>query len=374
MTESIGHPINSKNMGKTDLGGEFFTQKRFVQYAPPRTYSVRSEPKLFSNPDRWRFYSGTELALATDPSNIPSYSDAYSNDVTLDALGATAIARIKPDNPVAGLTAALAEIRTGGLPHLSGSQTWQDGVLTAQNAGGEYLNTQFGWIPLISDISDFAGGVTHASSVIEQYKRGIGKNIRRTYDFPIETTTTEQLLSNAARPFTGLGGSNRWSGGSSQTGYLFRTKVIVRRQWFKGCFTYYFPSKILGSERLADLAILAQQLGLTVTPDVVWQVTPWSWAIDWFSNTGDVIANWSSFHDDGLVMRYGYMMENTIITDTYSLVGARDVSGYAHPVSDVTFITETKVRRKANPYGFGVSWDGLSPFQASILVALGISR
>lgn len=125
---------------------------------------------------------------------------------------------------------------------------------------------------------------------------------------------------------------------------------------------------------MADYAILAHQLGLEPTPDVLWQVTPWSWAVDWFSNTGDVISNWSSFHIDGLVMRWGYVMEHTLITDTYSLIGARTFDGVARPVSDVTFVTETKVRRKANPYGFGVSYGALSAFQSSILVALGMSK
>jgi hypothetical protein len=125
---------------------------------------------------------------------------------------------------------------------------------------------------------------------------------------------------------------------------------------------------------MSDYAILAQQLGLNPTPDVLWQVTPWTWAVDWFSNAGDVISNWSAFHIDGLVMRWGYQMEHSIIRDTYSLVGARDVSGDAQPVSDVTFITETKVRVKATPYGFGIDLGGLSPFRLSILAALGLSR
>lgn len=36
---------------------------------------------------------------------------------------------------------------------------------------------------------------------------------------------------------------------------------------------------------------LAQQLGLMSVAGTAWELTPWSWAIDYFSNVGDVIGN-----------------------------------------------------------------------------------
>lgn len=36
---------------------------------------------------------------------------------------------------------------------------------------------------------------------------------------------------------------------------------------------------------------LAQQLGLMAIAGTAWELTPWSWAIDYFSNVGDVIGN-----------------------------------------------------------------------------------
>jgi hypothetical protein len=110
-----------------------------------------------------------------------------------------------------------------------------------------------------------------------------------------------------------------------------------------------------------------QLLGLDITPDTLWNLAPWSWAADWFSNIGDITSNMSSFQQ-GLVMRYGYQMEHTIVSDTYSSV---DKSLRTHPL---TFVVETKQRVKANPFGFGVTWEGLSPFQLSIAGALGLSK
>jgi len=70
-----------------------------------------------------------------------------------------------------------------------------------------------------------------------------------------------------------------------------------------------------------------------------------------------------------MVMRYGYMMESTIVKDTYNSVDSKKLQ-----TSPISLVLETKQRVKANPFGFGVSWDGLSPFQYSIAGALGLSR
>jgi len=82
-----------------------------------------------------------------------------------------------------------------------------------------------------------------------------------------------------------------------------------------------------------------------------------------------------AFKIGGLILRYGYIMEHTVHKYTYSLgpvtlfPGADPV-----PVPDLILVTETKQRQRANPFGFGLKWDDLSPFQLSILTALGISR
>jgi hypothetical protein len=115
-------------------------------------------------------------------------------------------------------------------------------------------------------------------------------------------------------------------------------------------------------------------LGLSLTPDIVWNLTPWSWAVDWFSNTGDVISNLTDWATDGLVLRYGYVMEHTITSDTYTYSGNTGLIDGNVRVPPLTLVTETKIRRRANPFGFGITWDGLSPRQLAITAALGLTR
>ena len=121
--------------------------------------------------------------------------------------------------------------------------------------------------------------------------------------------------------------------------------------------------------------------GLNPTPSLLWEVLPWSWLIDWFSNVGDVVSNMSSNAVDNLVAHYAYVMRTQTVQTTYTAyykcdtgtTGAYKCSG-GEGTCTATKLTVTKSRAKATPYGFGVSFGGLSAYQVSILGALGMSR
>jgi hypothetical protein len=115
-------------------------------------------------------------------------------------------------------------------------------------------------------------------------------------------------------------------------------------------------------------------LGIELTPETLWNLAPWSWAVDWFSNTGDVVSNLTSWSSDGLVMHYGYMMEHSIVTRNYYSRGSRFLFANGSSAPDLRFVTETKQRVRANPFGFNATWSGLSPVQTAIAAALGLSR
>jgi len=72
-------------------------------------------------------------------------------------------------------------------------------------------------------------------------------------------------------------------------------------------------------------------------------------------------------------MRYGYIMETSTVTDIYTNEGS-GLFGQKLVLPPFKVETITKKRYGANPFGFGVVWNGLSPFQLSILAALGISK
>jgi hypothetical protein len=154
-----------------------------------------------------------------------------------------------------------------------------------------------------------------------------------------------------------------------------RSELWSRRRWFEGAFTYYLPTDYQsrrGVRSLADKASII--LGTDLTPEVLWNLTPWSWALDWIGNAGDVLSNVSDYLTDGLVLRYGYMMEHSFRQYVYSYSGPQWFLGGTAVPGPLIISHEVKKRVQATPFGFGLTWEGFTPRQIAILIALGISR
>jgi len=239
--------------------------------------------------------------------------------------------------------------------------------------GDEHLNLEFGLKPLLSDINKFLEGVYRADELLAQYERDAGphKAVRRRYEFPLKVDVDVVSLPTSEWPLLAAQNSGYYNIPSGWS--VTREREIRTRRWFSGAFAYHLPSDYDSRKEMSRIGLLAKKVfGLNITPEVLWELAPWSWAVDWFSNTGDVIQNVSQRANDGLIMRYGYLMENTIVTDTYT----RPVSPFNNgsPCGSVSIASEAKLRQRANPFGFGVSWAGLSPKQLSVAAALGLNR
>jgi len=125
---------------------------------------------------------------------------------------------------------------------------------------------------------------------------------------------------------------------------------------------------------------MAQFFGAKPDLETLWNLAPWSWAADWFVDVGALVKNLQNKINYGTVMPYGYVMQKTVVTDTFMAGKVRNfqypgaIPAPYPPVPDITLRVTTKKRIQANPFGFGVTWDGLSPTQAAIAAALGITR
>jgi hypothetical protein len=127
-------------------------------------------------------------------------------------------------------------------------------------------------------------------------------------------------------------------------------------------------------DRIRYFAAQADHLmGIRLTPETVWNLAPWSWAVDWFTNTGDIIHNISAFARDSLVMKYGYIMSHDHLDGYCVMPGGTNFNGNITGGS-VTYLRDRKKRFPASPYfGFGTT-GSLSAGQKAILLALGLSR
>lgn len=371
VTDSETHHWPPPSGEKGDVGGDFFTQKQYAVGRPARVSAWNLHFDLGATYDDYFFEGNVWPHIPKSTIYPPSIA---SNTSELIALGTKAIAECKPTNAILDLSSSLAEILREGIPRMPYKE-WEEGTAKAKAAGSEYLNLQFGWLPLISDIDKVAKQIAYADKILLQYERDAGKVVRRKFEFPVHrkiwpiSTGTDANACYYA-PFN----SRLMRPGYSTQ--VTGVRIEYQRTWFSGAFTYHLPNDYSKSEvRKSVRAKLGALIDTDLTPEVLWNLTPWSWAVDWFSSVGDVIDNATSWSRDGLVMRYGYLMQHSVVKDTYTPVEKRPFLNSSSQVdTSITYVTETKVRIRANPYGFGLTWGGLSPRQLAILAALGITR
>lgn len=282
---------------------------------------------------------------------------ANQTDGDVIAFGTSAIAKTAPTNPAFDLATALGELRMDGLPAATGSSLLRERTAIARSAGSEYLNYEFGWLPLLSDIQGFAKAVKNSGAILNQYRKGSDVKIRERYD--VGGLDQSRVLSGGIL-CSPTDGNVVLSGG--------QLEHQRRRSWFSGAFRYHIPTSDTQLGKFQQWMSMSDHLlGWKVTPETVWNIAPWSWAVDWFSNTGDVIANISNLGKDGLVLQYGYSMaENIHEIDTWALIENKTATR--------SIKKHYKRRLPATPYGFGVNLDALSSKQIAIIAALGLSR
>lgn len=381
VTVSENHPSwRSKPKGEFsgDIGGEFYTSKTWTEF---RTQDVLLWERFVSGGTAQRLYRRGPV-LPFNPSSLGSSAyppDKSSNKDSLDEVGATAIARCKPTNSTADAATMLGEVLLGGLPKLVGASLWKDKTRDARRlsrrGANEFLNLEYGWLPMAADMSDIALAIYTADATLKQYQRDSGKMVRRRYSFPPVYESSFSTVDSSAAEYLPVFSASRFRHNLGSPGRVVRERQTLTTRWFSGAFTYYLPSGGNTYGAMTRDALYAKRmLGLDLSPETVWNLAPWSWAVDWFSNAGDVVSNLSDWMTDGLCLRYGYVMESVDSRDTYTYVGPGTLKRYAGPPPSITFRRMTKQRRRANPFGFGLTWNGLTPIQLAIAGALGISR
>lgn len=377
-TVSEGHPFHWIQKGSFvgDIGGEFRTTRQYIE----GDGAIKNRKFTFQNLMMSGRTETLDAPFISMPVGYKLSLDSFfpptfeSSDSKLRKLGTTAIARCKPTNSLADVSVFLGELVKEGLPSIVGSSLWRDKTESALKKGaGEFLNIEFGWLPVVSEVKKFHTAVQKADAVLKQYERDAGRLVRRRYEF--ESTKESSTVLGAFADTYPLTGTNTHAVLQNlPLGDISRHRVVTQRQWFSGAFTYAMPTESSSRSMLAEFARRADKsFGISLTPETLWNLSPWSWAADWVTNAGDVISNLSDWQLHGLVLRYGYIMEHTVVRDTYSW-WAKSGPNRSLPVSPLTYVTETKVRKQATPFGFGVTWEGLSPTQLAILAAIGIRK
>lgn len=314
----------------------------------------------------------------------------------ISSLGDSAWDKTKPRIEHAGLGVALAELRdvpnmlrtssklfdaswklvfrtSGDLSKRYRFEQYRK-FMAPKKAADNFLNHNFGWVPFVSDVTAFFKTVIDSDDIIKRISDGNGKWQRRRATLVNDYRET-MIASGEGFMVTPYG--------SLQNGLIDGTasyEVWEQKQTLAttvGSFTYYRPEfDVTREDNMSLIRQLHRQLtihGARISPANIYKATPWTWLVDWVTNAGHWVNLVNDMALDGMVARYLYLhhfsLRRVVLKQylPFKTGGAKTL--------EFTRLVEVKQRKGAEtPYGFGLSWDNLSPKQIAILAALGVTR
>jgi hypothetical protein len=382
----IGHEFSTSKITR-DYG---FNDGGFIDiyYDGSSTGSPNSISRL-SHPVPGNYYkhNGVNRPVLADPA--PEWF-ITTDDVSM---GKALINSAAPNRPSANVSVTLGELLFGGLPALSELWKLRDRTSAIKALGSEYLNVNFGWFPLVADITKIVQALQNATAILDNFQRNSGQFVRRRRSLPPLEVTYLYEGSNviegsansleAYRPDGSLLTAPSGGFAASTSGTVVSISARQDR-WFSGAFTYYVPEP--GHGFFGDLArfeaLANKLLGTRLTPEVLWEIAPWSWLVDWFVGVQNNISVATRFQSDGLVLHYGYLMvrDRVTVNSLHRIRYASKANASApidYNASKNAFARTTldrKRRIKSTPFGFGLNPSSFTARQWSILAALGMTR
>jgi hypothetical protein len=379
-TNSIDHPWqhyrrHARGLPR-NMGGPFITTKLAVGLPSRKTWKLRRNfvsgaPAYLVEGDLFPHIIPYGLAKLVRQDKLRTSSvwtepDAMSS-LELRLLGEKIMLSLVPTSAAFDAVTALGEpISDGALFGLPGRSLLLNG-----DPGGEYLNTVFGIQPTARDIEDFNTALGSYDKVIKQYLKDANKLVRRKtkpYSIPEEVT---QSVSNT-NPITAKGRtvtSTLLSGSGSCT----IEKRINRKIWYAGAFRYHIPKSLSNFEK----NLFEWQRAYKIIPDPadIWNLLPFTWLADWFTNGGDSLRHLFLQATEGATQWYGYVMCESVVKTTYTWTGLLYLSGTPTPCSITSVVVKTiKQRERVSPFGSAFTGVDLTPRQLAILAALGVAK
>jgi len=265
------------------------------------------------------------------------------------AAAAACAARTNPSRPLVDYAAALAELRE--VPDLF--RRFSGDVI--RRTADLNLRYQFGIRPLYGDILKllfFQQQVGQRTRELQSLHGGSG--LRRTVRLDDDITTgtfnqsVQSLYAYWPRDFT----------------IETRERVWGHSRWSPDLSMTMSPA----DPRLSSIAAQAVR-GLDVDISTAWQLMPWSWLADWFSNMGDVLMahrNVVGAHLEGVAI----MRQTTTITQCPEHARTEPTGAYMSPL----YVRYEQKRRQMVPVILSASLPYLSNRQLGIASSLSITR
>lgn len=393
-------------------GGPFFSVKLYYPDFAVPGYSIRgkditqpnSTTGAFQPGDVWtrRYEGGCYIAqgFAYMSSSLGSKEnmdssedyDPVVNPNDLDTLGPRGWSKLRPKVERASVAQSVIELREA--PRMlqssvkSASSVWEamagrkyrnvaDLRKVPKELSQEFLNVQFGWKPLVRDVTAASDVVINFDKYVETTKRNNDRWLKRQWNE--EVLESSDLVHNEG----GLANSRIAPKGTSDYFVSWTSNYQVFKEtfsdvWYEGSFKYYRPEFDAGLESGYPAVRRARQmlslLGGNITPTVLYKVTPWTWLVDWFVNVGDNVQRFEDMATGQVAARYMYLMRHTREQYRY-YTSSQAYHGQGYVTVEAFRRLEVKCRvQSAGNFHFSLQPTGLSGTQLAILAALGITR
>jgi len=230
-----------------------------------------------------------------------------------------------------------------------------------RDAANLYLEVQFGWKPLYSDVMAIIKSLRELNKRIKRELSNQYKLRRRHYKISFVLEPEQQVLS-------GVLFKTYADGYPFYMGY--RTRVRTKAQavfHVEVEYQYYYPEMV---QQHAALLGLLDSLGVNLNPKIVWNAIPFSFVVDW-------VVNVSSFLDN---FKLANMEPRVNITRClHSTKVTRETSRSADVGTNIgipcSFVRETAyIRTPFLPTAARIMTSGLTSKEFSLGVALAIQR
>jgi len=266
-------------------------------------------------------------------------------------------------------------------PNLYGTakQVKKSLIMSPKRAADHFLNHNFGWVPFVKDLADFLSNLRDLQQKIERVSKENGQWIRR------RSILENVELDEQVPGWSGTGIHNVWPLNTSPANdtwvgtptWEYRHK-IQKVSTSVGAFRYYIPEFDVNSPEWGGLGLVRRALaihGARINPYHIYQAVPWSWLVDWLTPVGHDLQVLQDSMSDDLVCRYLYTTTHYAESIEFKQFVPFNIDSGGYRTLNWSRTLETKQRKEAgSPYGFGLSWDNLSPKQMAILAALGVTR
>jgi hypothetical protein len=352
-TKRLELMVNSEEFRLTSIFGTSTPWTKYDHYGP-----------LY--PDYTTYTLGRQIMGKTLAASPTWTGFSGMNTLDLRKKGEQIMLSLVPTSAAFDAATSIGELLADGTLFAVPGRSVMDGDI-----GGEYLNTVFGVIPTQGDLSDLHKAVSSYDSIIKQYYRDANKRIRRkTRPFALPETVDVVVKTNQP-PIDGAGNALiAYLAGSSTTTITTRTNQEV---WYAGAFRYYVPESMSIFER--KFTEWNRVYGIGLDPASMWNLFPFSWMTDWFTNGEDSLRHLFIQSSEGATQEYGYVMCYTTKVITVEWRGMLSVGNTFVPRTITSTISyEIKQRERVSPFGVQYRNADFTPRQLAILAALGIAK